>query len=206
MLLSPRWHSHPLPFLPLWKGWYVYLECHLPVILPTLYQSPHGRQGQSKYPPLPLLWLLQPYSPRGVTERVGKPGKEGEGVWGENTQGPGGFSTPPEGECGTQTPAYPPFLPLQKQLLLWGTPEGEADLGQDRIWGSWIPVPNDQINVALIAVYSDSQNLSSNTSYLMKPFPLVPLKDMPFLPCTLSPFQLICSTPSPCWLHTKSTH
>lgn len=181
MLLSPWWHSHP----PFPKN-YLFGNAgtctwnaisHSTYIVSKTTRGP----GQSTSPPLPLLWLLPPYSQRWLTGRVGKPSKERGG--GGHAQDLVAFPNHQRGVWSAD-PSNPPFLPLQKQLLPSGTPEGEADLGQDRIRGSWVPLPNDQINVVLIVVHSDSQHLASNTSHLMKPFPLVPLKDTPFLPCT----------------------
>lgn len=107
----------------------MYLECHLPVILPTLYQSPHEGQGQSKSPPLLLLWLLPPYSQKGVTGRVGKPGKEGGGAWGEGAQGP------PEGSV-EHRPSLPSLSSFTEAAAALGDPRRRGRPGPRQDLGS----------------------------------------------------------------------
>lgn len=48
-------------------------------------------------------------------------------------------STPPEGNVGAQALANPPSLALQKQMLPWGIPEGEAELDPGKIQRSGAP-------------------------------------------------------------------
>lgn len=68
-------------------------------VLPTLY---HRSQGVRGSPPLPLLWLLPPYSQRWVTGRMGKPSKEREV---EDTPRIWWLFHTTRGEYGAQTPA-----------------------------------------------------------------------------------------------------
>lgn len=146
-----------------------------PVIPLTLCQNPHGwgSPGLLPLPPLLASSTLIPNEGWGIKGRVGSPGRweEVERMPGH----PGGLflfasapPAPPGGSVGAQTPATSPSFPLQKQLLPSGTPEVEAELAQDWIWSSWVPWPNEQINVVLMAVYFNSQHLSSNTTISWK--------------------------------------
>lgn len=89
-------------------------------------------------PNLPLLPLLLASST--LIPTVGRGGgRRAQGPWWDFPFA----STPPEGSVGAQTPANPPSLSLQKQLLPSGTPEGETELGQYKIWSTRVSLPYD---------------------------------------------------------------
>lgn len=163
-----------------------------------------GTRDSPSFLPLSLLRLLLPLLP-GRDRREGQGTQLGGSRWGR-AQGPCWDFLHHWRVAWEHEPSQLSLSSFTKAAMPSGTLEGEVDVGRDRVWGSQVPLTNDQINVVIIAAYSDSQHLSPNTtSHLMETFPPVLLKDTLFyLVCKSFSVRLLHTLP-PSELHVFST-